>query len=43
LFTSSGTDSALITLVDVGSGDVIPFRIQSVRTRIRFPDMAFRW
>ena len=43
LFTSSGTDSALITARDVDSGDVIPFRVQSVSTRIRFPDMADRW
>ena len=30
-------------LTDVASGGVSPFRAQSVRTRIRFPDMAFRW
>jgi hypothetical protein len=42
-FTSSGTEGALITDSDVDSGDVIPFRVQSVSTRIRFPDMADRW
>ncbi len=42
LFTSSGTDSALTTFTDVASGDVSPFRVQSVRTRIRFPDMTDR-
>src|SRR6204780_3624584 len=41
-FTSSGTDSALITARDVGSGDVIAFRVQSVSTRRRLPDMANR-
>jgi hypothetical protein len=42
-FTSSGTDSALIVAREVNSGDVIPFRVQSVATRSRFPDMAARW
>jgi hypothetical protein len=37
-FTSSGTDSALITARDVGSGDVNAFGVQPVSTRSRLPD-----
>ncbi len=43
LFTSSGTDSALITESDVVSMCVVALRTQSVSTRIRFPDIAIRW
>ena len=42
-FTSRGTDLALMTAREVDSGEVSPFRVQSVSTRIRLPDMAERW
>lgn len=38
--TSSGTDSAVISPNDVGSAEVIAFKVQSATTRARFPDMA---
>src|SRR5215467_543009 len=41
--TSSGTDLALITSRDVTSMRVTALSVQSVSTRIRFPDMVYRW
>ena len=40
---SSGTDRAVITSSEVGSAGVTTFRVQSVRTRIRFPGMTPKW